>query len=215
MKQNKTTTITVMAANILRKTLLISFFLVLAAMIFHSCKPALKVSTDYDRGVDFSSYKTFSMYDLKTKGNVNQLNRDRIVKYIKLEMIKKGFRETNNNPDLMINVVTILKDRRSYTANTNYYGYGGVYRPYRYWAVPVAGSTTVTTYDYKDGSIVIDIVDANTKKMIWEGVGNAEINKKPKDPDAAISEVVAKVMENFPMRTNADQSVSNLSNNLK
>jgi hypothetical protein len=198
MKQNKTTAIKMMATKITRKVLLSSALVALAAVVLQSCKPTLNVTTDYDRSADFTSYKTFSIYDLKTKGNVNQLNRDRIEKYIRLEMIRKGFAESNNKPELMINVVTVLKDKKSYAANTNYYGYGGMYRPYAYWGIPAASYTTVNTYNYKDGSLVIDIVDARTKKMIWQGTGNAQIDKRPKNPDETIKEVVTKILEDFP-----------------
>ena len=114
-------------------------------------------------------------------------------------MVKKGFTETSNNPDLMLNAVTILKDKQSVTATTNYYGYGGLYRPYGYYGgMGMASNTTVKTYNYKDGSLVIDIVDNATQKMIWQGTGNKDIDKKPKDTEAAIAEAVSKIMASFP-----------------
>ena len=198
MKKNKTIATTVMVAKAVRKVTIIALLLILMTVLLFSCGPTLKVSSDYDRSVDFSTYKTFSMYDFKAKGGVNQLNKDRIVRYIKSEMTRKGLIETDRNPDLMINAVTVMKDKKSLTASTNYYGYGGLYRPYSYWAVPASGSTTISTYDYKDGSLVIDVVDAKTKRMIWEGTGYAQIDRKPKNPEEVISEVVTKIMQGFP-----------------
>ena len=199
MKKNKRIVAAVAAANAVRKVTIITLLLILMTVLFFSCTPTLKVSTDYDRSANFTAYKTFSVYDLKTKGDVSQLNRDRIIRYIKSEMTRKGFVETDNNPDLMINAVTVLKDKRSFTASTNFYGYGGFYRPYGYWGVPASASTTVSAYNYKDGSLVIDVVDAKTKKMIWEGMGYAQVDKKPKNPEEVISEVVNKIMQSFPV----------------
>src|SRR5690349_6823930 len=135
-------------------------------LILTSCGTTVNVSTDYDRANDFTGYKTFSVYDLKTKeGQVSSLNADRIVRAIKAEMTKKGFTESSANPDLQINAMTFLKDKQAVTANTNYYGYGGGYRSYGYWGAGVGGTTTYDTYHYKDGSLIIDIVDSKTNKM--------------------------------------------------
>lgn len=175
-----------------------SLLLLIVTALMVSCGTGLKVSTDYDRTADFAGYKTYSIFNLKASENVSQLNQERIVKYIKVEMAKKGFKETSANPDLMVNAFTVLKDKRGIQASTSYYGFGGVYRPYGYWGAPVAGYTSVSTYDYKDGSLLIDVVDARSQKMIWTGTGSAEVYKKPKNPEEVISEVVAKVMAGFP-----------------
>ncbi len=145
------------------------------------------------------------MYDLKATGTVNQFDRDRIIKYIKAEMIKKGFSENKNNPDLMINAVSVVKNKRSLVANTNFYGYGGLYRPYGYW-MPVSGHTTIDAYNYRDGSLVIDVVDDKTKKLVWEGNANAQFEKKPKNTEDVISEVVAKLMKSFPVCPSTDSA---------
>lgn len=170
-----------------------------AALVITSCGSSLKVSSDYDKAANFSGYQTFNFYNLKTTGSVSQMNADRIANAIRAQLTAKGFRETSNNPDLMVNAVTVLKDKQSVSASTNYYGYGGMYRPYGYWGgMGTTGYTTVSTYDYKDGSLVIDIVDAKTNKVVWEGTGNKDIDKAPKNPEAAINEAVTKIMASFP-----------------
>ncbi|HRI21320.1 MAG TPA: DUF4136 domain-containing protein [Panacibacter sp.] len=164
-----------------------------------SCGTSVKVTSDYDKAASFTAYKSFSVYNLKTTGSVSQINADRIANAIKADMIKKGFVENNSNPDLMINAVTVLKDKQQVTSTTNYYGYGGLYRPYGYWGGGIAsGYTSVNTYDYKNGTLQVDIVDAKTQKMVWQGTGDADIDKTPKDPDAFITGAVTKIMADFP-----------------
>ncbi|TDW50073.1 uncharacterized protein DUF4136 [Flavobacterium sp. 270] len=169
--------------------------------LFYSCSPTVKVTNDYDHGISFSEFKTFAVYDLKAQeGQISQLNADRITKAIRTEMIAKGFTESNN-PDLKVNAVTILKNKTSVSANTNFYGYGGMYRPYGYWgggAMMGTANTTVDTYDYVDGSLVIDIVSTKTQKMIWQGIGNSQIDSKPDNPDEFINGAVKKILEGFP-----------------
>lgn len=196
----KTMKAAVLAATTIRKIIIAGLVLVLITALISSCGPTLKVNTDYDRSVNFSDYKTFSMYNLKSNGSVSQLNEDRIAKYIRAEMSKRGFTEDKKNPDLMVNALTVLKNKKGISASTtNYYGFGGVYRPYGYWAAPVGGYTSVSTYDYKDGSLVIDMIDSRTQKMIWTGSGSAEIYKQPKNPEEVISEVINKIMTGFPV----------------
>lgn len=169
--------------------------------LFYSCSPTVKVTTDYDHSANFSEYKTFAVYDLKAQqGQVNQLNVDRVAKAIRNEMLAKGFTESSN-PDLKVNAVSILKNKTQVTADTNFYGYGGMYRPYGYWgggAMMGGGSTTFNTYDYVDGSLIIDIVSSKTDKLVWQGIGNAEIDSKPDNPEQFINDAIKKILTGFP-----------------
>ncbi|WP_026727186.1 DUF4136 domain-containing protein [Flavobacterium denitrificans] len=170
--------------------------------LFYSCSPTVKVTTDYDHAANFSEYKTFTVYDLRAQeGQVNQLNVDRVAKAIRAEMTAKGFVESSDNPDLKVNAVSILKNKTQVTADTNFYGYGGMYRPYGYWgggAMMGGGTTTFNSYDYVDGSLVIDIVSTKTQKLVWQGIGNAQIDSKPDNPEEFIAGAIKKILEGFP-----------------
>ncbi|WP_125723131.1 DUF4136 domain-containing protein [Flavobacterium ustbae] len=169
--------------------------------LFYSCSPTVKVTNDYDHAANFSEYKTFAVYDLKAQeGQVNQLNVDRVANAIKNEMLAKGFTESSN-PDLKVNAVSILKNKTSVSANTDFYGYGGMYRPYGYWgggAMMGGANTTFNSYDYVDGSLVIDIVSTKTGKLVWQGIGNAEIDSKPDNPEQFINDAIKKILAGFP-----------------
>ncbi len=180
------------------KTSKISQFLfILTISIFTiSCSSSLRVTNDFDRAANFSSYHSFSIYSVKTTGSVSQLNANRIVNAIKENLIAKGLKYTESNGDLTINAITILKDKQSVTSSTNYYGYGGLYRPYGYYSG--MGNTSVTTYHYKDGSLTIEMVDTKTTKMVWQGIGNKEIDKQSKNPDSEIKAAVTKILADFP-----------------
>ena len=174
--------------------------LILAMTIIVSCGPSLHVSSDYDKTVNFSSYKKFAIYQNESIHDaISELNHDRIWAAIKNEMTKKGFTEDANSPDVLVNAVAVFQDKVSVSSNTNYYGYGGYYRPY-YWGGGMAMSSN-TSYDvhhYKDGSLIIDVVDAASKKLVWQGTGNKEIDGPIKDPDTKIPEVIKSIMADFP-----------------
>ncbi len=178
----------------------LNLLLILVTLIlFAACSSPLKVTSDFDNSVDFTKYKTFGFYQLQDKsGAVSQLNQNRIIDAVKKQMLAKGFTENDANPDVLVNVITYLKERQQVTANTNYYGYGGYYRPYAWGGGMASGTTTYSTYNYHDGTLMIDVVDASKKQLVWQGVGNKEIDKPNKNPDQKINEAVAKIMASFP-----------------
>lgn len=158
-----------------------------------SCAPKVNVGADFDRSADLTIYRTFSISNQANIGVANPLNAERIVRAITAEMLRKGYIEDNNNPDLLVSALTVVKDRHTVSVNTSHYVYGGLYRPYR----PVAGFTTVRVDDYKDGTLVIDIIDAKTQKVIWSGTGHSEITKMPSKPERAIQVVVTRILASF------------------
>jgi len=164
-----------------------------------SCGPSLKVTDDYDKSVNFDQYKTFALYNSDSIHDaISPLNQQRIIKAVKDEMVKKGFQENTSNPDVLVNITAVLQNRVAVSSSTDYYGYGGMYRPY-YWGGGMGSSTTnYNVQHYKDGSLIIDVIDANSKKLVWQGTGNKEIDKPAKDPDTIIPKAIASIMESFP-----------------
>ncbi len=182
----------------MKKVMIKSLLLALTVTLMVSCKPTLKVSSDYDRSANFSSYKTFSLYYLVTSRNVSQFNEQRIWNSIREEMQKKGYVEDDRKPDIVINAISVLNNKRYLSANSNGYGYGAL-RPY---GGMLSGSGTVQAVQYKEGSLLIDVIDGKTNKLVWEGVGSAEFEKQPKDPEKVIRNAVNKILADFPQGIN-------------
>ncbi|WP_264564890.1 DUF4136 domain-containing protein [Flavobacterium sp. N3904] len=178
-----------------------SLFLFLVSL-FVSCS-SVTVSSDYDHSANFSKYKTFSFYQLNVTGQtINQLNQNRIISDVKANLISKGFTEDTSNPDMLVNATTVMQAEKQYNANTNYYGAGGMYRPYGwgggYGGMGGMANTTVSVQNYTDGSLVIDIIDASTKTLIWTGTGSKDIYSQSDNPDQAVLDAVTKIMASFP-----------------
>lgn len=173
-------------------------------LLMAACGPTLKVTSDYDRQANFQAYKTFAYYNPGgDKGSVSQLNRGRIENAIIAQMKAKGYVESDTaSADLLVNPITVAKEGKSVTANTDYYGYGGFYRPYGWGAGfgNVSSTTNYTVDKYIDGSLIIDVVDRNKRALLWQGVGNSEIDGPLKDPDTQIPKAVAKIMGSFPSK---------------
>ena len=66
-------------------------FFSLCVIILTSCS-TIKVVSDYDTNVDFSTYNTFAFYKKGIdKASVSDLDKKRIMRAIENELIKKGF----------------------------------------------------------------------------------------------------------------------------
>ena len=76
------------------------------------------------------------------------------------------------------------------------YGYGF---GYGYYGAPGMSSTTVQQYDYLVGTVIIDIFDAETKKLAWEGVANGEIDENRKNREDNIRKDMSRMFVDFPV----------------
>ena len=59
-------------------------------------------------------------------------------------------------------------------------------------------STTVNVQNYVAGSLIVEVASAATQKLLWEGVGNQDIDAPSNDPEKAINAAVQKIMASFP-----------------
>jgi hypothetical protein len=169
-----------------------------ALLLAVSCSSSLDVTSDYDKGANFSNYRTYAIDEFTTPDDVNTDNKERIIAAIKAEMTKKGFEESTT-PDMLVHIATIYHYEESQPTSRDYYSYGGVFRPY-VWGNG-AGVSAYSTYDvknYMDGSLIINIADAETQRLLWEGIGNSEIYQEAKDPASEIPDDVKHIMASFP-----------------
>jgi len=144
---------------------------------------AQKVSVDWDRDADLEKYATFAWVDgppTPLEGNYPMVH-SLIKNSIEYWMTSGGMVEDTENPD--INVTYHTGGKESYQFMTTAYGYtypvGWGYMGGSYTA-----STMVTTYD--EGTLVIDMWDATTKKAVFRGIASKTI---PQDPNKALKQI--------------------------
>ena len=49
-----------------------------------------------------------------------------------------------------------------------------------------------------EGTLFIDIIDAKTKELVWQGEGSGYLPKNTEKKDARIMEFVSKILEQYP-----------------
>ena len=176
-----------------------------ALTLISACASSVKIQSDYDRSVDFSQYKTYGYYNPMGIENPNyssllgQMFRDAI----DAQMQPRGY-VLSDNPDLLINVSARLEDKTRVTTMSDpmyggYYGYrGGLYDP---WGGYGFGTTTHVS-QYTEGTVNVDMVDIQQKRMVWEGIAIGRVDEKETNPElrADIMSGVAEMFENYPFR---------------
>ena len=167
-------------------------FILLCLGILTSCS-SVKVVSDYDTKVDFSTYKTFAFYKKGIdKASVSDLDKKRIMRAIENELIEKGFTKSEN-PDLLISIFTKSREQVNVTDNNLGYGFGWGYNPWFF------GSTNLNINQYTEGTLFIDFKDKNKNELIWQGIGSGAMKMSNIDKkDERINEFVNKIISAYP-----------------
>src|ERR1700686_5761846 len=129
------------------------------ALLFATTSFAQQGKTDYDRSADFSQYKTYSWEKVQTQ---DPLLVDRIKEAVNADLTAKGLTPVDSGGDIAIVAIEMTKNQ--HTLNTFYDGFGGGWR----WGGGF-GDATATVDNYKIATLVVDLFDANTTKVIWRG----------------------------------------------
>ncbi|WP_396210132.1 DUF4136 domain-containing protein [Flavobacterium sp.] len=156
-----------------------------------SCS-SVHVNADYDSKSSFSNYKTYAY--LKSgidKAEISDLDKKRILNAIDEVLPAKGITKSEN-PDLLISIFTKEKERVDVSQN---FGWGWGWNPY--WGVGFSNVTTTPV-----GTLFIDIIDAKTKELIWQGEGSGYLTKNTEKKEARIKEFVSKILEQYPPKKN-------------
>jgi hypothetical protein len=183
----------------MKKAIFLSAVVFSAMAFLSSCGPTLTVTNDYDHTANFSQFHTFKIVQLEQQYQaLSQFNQTRVINAVNAQMLAKGF-TPSENPDMLVNITSVLKNKQEIVANS--YGYGGGYRPYAWGGGNM--STTVNVQNYTAGSLIIEVANASTKKLLWEGIGNQDIDAPSSNPEQAINTIVQKVMASFPPGANS------------
>lgn len=182
----------------------------LLIVLLYSCS-SLQVTNNYDKDVDFKSFKTFSLYpwDRHNDSVINVYDRQIIENAVKNEMERRGYQYIEKNGELIVSMFVILKNKTDYEAYTNHYGgyagYGGGWgfygSPWAYgygWG-PGFSSTTVTSRDYVQGTLLIDIFQLSGKKLVWQGIGTGEVDEILATRDRNLPKHVSHIFKRFPI----------------
>ncbi len=189
------------------KKLLIPLIIVFLA----SCS-SVQVTNNWDKKIDFKQFKTFSIYpwDKQNDKIINSYDRETITNAVKSEMERRGYKYVEKDGDLIVSNFVTLQNKTDYQAYTNHYGgyagYGGGWGYYGSpWAVGYGmgpgyvGQTTVTQVNYTQGTLIIDIFELKSKKLIWQGMGVGTVDDNLEARDRNLPKTISHIFRRFPV----------------
>ena len=171
---------------------ILKLLFLLCLVILTSCS-SVRVVSDYDTKVDFTSYKTFAFYKKGIdKASVSDLDKKRIMRAVEAELVAKGFSKSAN-PDILVSIFTKSREQVNVSDNNIGIGWGWGYNPWFY------GRTNININQYTEGTLFIDFIDKKTNELIWQGIGSgamkmSNIEKK----EERINEFVYEIISTYP-----------------
>ncbi len=169
----------------------IRLLIVLGLMVIAFGCSGISVQYDYDAKTDFISLKTFNLAPVKVQADIDAFNVKRIQDAVSTQLESRGYTMTPNNPDFLI-AMPVGKKEKIQVTNWGY-SYGPRWGGY-------GGPSRMDVFEYEEGTLILDFVDAQSMELIWRGVAKGEIRNyaNPVKRNERIDEVVQIVLSNFP-----------------
>ena len=180
------------------------YLVVVLTMCTAGCGYAIKTTSDYDTRVDFSNYATF--FTLKGNSSGDPKVDNRLISAVGTALTGKGLVEVPEGEGQAVVVVNTATET-NHTYQTFYDGWGG-------WHSAGPESSRGFIEDYKLGTVVVTIFDAETKRAIWRGFATDALLDSPKQNAKATEKAVARMFTTFPAtaRPQAVASASSVGN---
>lgn len=148
--------------------------------------------SDHDKNIDFSEYTTYAFFKPGIEEvEISDLDKRRILKAIESQMETKGL-AISSTPDLLVNIAVKATDRVIVNNNLGWGGWGWGWNPWL-WG---GNNTNITTQTR--GELFIDLIDAKTKLLVWQGKGYGGINEYSDKRDERIQTFVTEILTNYP-----------------
>lgn len=173
--------------------------IVAALFLAAGCAPSLRVRTDFDRAVDFRQYRTFALAESRqlsseAQPSENTLVTDRIDRALKAQLTVKGLSPApdGGSADLEVRYVAAAENKQELES-----AWDGPYVTPYYGRYGYPGDD-LWVREFREGTLVIDLVDARTSKLVWRAsiVSEGEGFNTP----AFIRKAIARAFERFPPR---------------
>jgi hypothetical protein len=180
-----------------------SIILLAATALLAGCGGGLKVQANADPEASFNGWQTYRWAERTEEGKqdrrvYNYVVEGRVKEAVNLALQEKGFREdsTASDVDFLVGWHGFLEGQVNFSAVSSVYEYGWG------WFHPGSGYVSSQTYMnyWRDGTLMIDIVDAREEQLVWRGMGTGSIN-----PDDSLerkqenmNDAARRILKTFP-----------------
>jgi hypothetical protein len=152
----------------------------------------------YDPNADFSKFKTFAW---APPGAVARPLLVAItVGSIEDQLTQKGLKKVASNPDLILQVYGSIDQDSTFYSNDPLYNATGGIPPFdpSFSGPALAGTWGNTTVTIHKGELVVDLIDASAKKLVWRGMAQQNLSTKPEKLASQVQDAVVKMFKQYP-----------------
>ncbi len=163
----------------------------------------MNVSSHMAVGLNTTPYHTFAWGtpDALPAGDPrldqNPFFKDHVEGAVEKQLGARGIRLTTDQPDLQIHYHAVITPRLDVNRVDREYGYC------------YDGDCDVRVFDYEEGTLVIDIIDARTHRMVWRGWAQNTVEAALKNQDRMAQQIdtaVARMLARFPQPLTGDRN---------
>ena len=163
--------------------------------LLSACAHVDPVNVDYQPGYDFSQIKGFYWFKSPTGEEVHSLDDRRIRQAISDSLSSKGYQVSDEASEQNLAIAFHIDIQQRVDVDTVYNNWG--YHPWYPWALNINEQTIVR--EYKAGNLVIDIIDPQTKFLVWQGSLEDEDKKLPPEQrEQKLRGMVQEILAKFP-----------------
>ena len=169
-----------------------------ASFILCSVAEAQKTSAAFDEKVDFSSYKTFAF---DKEGARNPYVNSLIVEAVARELTSRGLTKVDSDPDVQVVYLAATVPNLQVQNVPFYHVVNPTYSG-------MVGSATMNMWDVTTGTLVIDLLDTKSDRVVFRGTitdvlqraPSADLKADAKIVSKPINKGVAKIFKKYPVK---------------
>lgn len=170
----------------------------LCLLVVSACTAAQaqEIKVQSDRSVDFSKFKTYGVDPIDNAAK--PMLQLAIQGAIEHDLTRLGLTKVASNPDLYVQMYGAIDN--DITAHYHDPIYGGYIPPIN------SGVTlwhnipgTVTTVVIHKGQLVVDLIDANRKQLVWRGVAKLKLSDQRDEVLDQVNTAVETMFQQYPV----------------
>ena len=164
----------------------------------------MQISSDYDASTNFAGLKTYNWIPepQKVSGDPKidaPFIERRIRDAVDNQLAAQGYdKRSSDAPDFLVGYHVALEKKLAVTTMNEYYGV--VVGPRWHHSTPRWYGSETYVYDYDEGSLVLDIIEGGSRKLIWRGFALARVDTtaSAERKTKRINEAVKRILAQFP-----------------
>ena len=169
--------------------------LIASVLALSACAATMTVSSHVERGLNLAHYRSFAWgpADALPTGDPrldqNPFFKDHVQGAVEKQLAQRGLSVTTGDADLLIHYHANITRRLDPNQADRAYGYCGT------------GDCPQAQIDYEAGTLVLDIIDTRSNRLIWRGWAQRSVEDVLNDPDRmarTIEQAVIRMLQRLP-----------------